>query len=79
MFETLPKDVHTELIQHKRHWMIKRGIVKGKLSVNSAEQRLNGSCPLMPEEVRYNIWLQYKNNVHDHNDPLVLIYTTKSI
>uniref|UniRef100_A0A6N2N079 O-fucosyltransferase family protein n=1 Tax=Salix viminalis TaxID=40686 RepID=A0A6N2N079_SALVM len=47
----LPKDVHTELIQHKRAWMKKRGIVKGKLSVNSAKQRLNGSCPLMPEEV----------------------------
>lgn len=31
--------------------MIKRGIVKGKLRVNSAEARLNGSCPLMPEEV----------------------------
>ncbi|XP_028085148.1 O-fucosyltransferase 27 [Camellia sinensis] len=45
------QDVHTELIQHRRSWMIKRGIVKGKLSVNSAEQRLNGSCPLMPEEV----------------------------
>jgi hypothetical protein len=40
-----------ELIQHKRSWMIKRGIVKGKLSVNSAKQRLTGSCPLMPEEV----------------------------
>lgn len=45
------QDVHTELIQHKRAWMIKRGIVKGKLSVNSANKRLNGSCPLMPEEV----------------------------
>ncbi|KAJ7000747.1 O-fucosyltransferase 27-like [Populus alba x Populus x berolinensis] len=45
------QDVHSELIQHKRAWMKKRGIVKGKLSVNSAEQRLNGSCPLMPEEV----------------------------
>ncbi|KAF7822359.1 O-fucosyltransferase 27-like [Senna tora] len=45
------QDVHTELIQHKRYWMIKRGIVKGKLSVNSAEARLNGSCPLMPEEI----------------------------
>ncbi|EEF36467.1 conserved hypothetical protein [Ricinus communis] len=45
------QDVHTELIQHKRAWMIKRGIVKGKLSVNSVQQRLNGSCPLMPEEV----------------------------
>lgn len=45
------QDVHTELIQHRRSWMIKRGIVKGNLSVNSAEQRLNGSCPLMPEEI----------------------------
>ncbi|KAJ1435396.1 GDP-fucose protein O-fucosyltransferase [Sesbania bispinosa] len=45
------QDVHTELIQHKRSWMLKRGIVKGKLSVNSAEARLNGSCPLMPEEI----------------------------
>lgn len=45
------QDVHTELIQHKRLWMIKRGLVKGKLSVNSAKRRLNGSCPLMPEEV----------------------------
>ncbi|KAF8399221.1 hypothetical protein HHK36_015086 [Tetracentron sinense] len=45
------QDVHTELIQHRRSWMIKRGIVKGKLSVDLTEQRLNGSCPLMPEEV----------------------------
>lgn len=45
------QDVHTELIQHKRAWMKKRGIVKGKLSVDSAEQRLAGLCPLMPEEV----------------------------
>ncbi|CAN8265853.1 unnamed protein product [Cochlearia groenlandica] len=45
------QDVHTELIQHKRAWMIKRGIVKGKLSVDSAEQRLAGLCPLKPEEV----------------------------
>lgn len=30
--------------------MRKRGIVKEKLSVDSAERRLNGSCPLMPEE-----------------------------
>lgn len=48
----LVKDVHTELIQHKRYWMIKRKIVKGKLSVDSMELQLNGSCPLMPEEVR---------------------------
>jgi len=46
------KDVHTELIQHKRSWMLKRGMVRGNLSVDSAQQRLNGSCPLMPEEVR---------------------------
>ncbi|KAL3813510.1 hypothetical protein ACJIZ3_014778 [Penstemon smallii] len=45
------QDVHTELIQHKRAWMIKRGIVKGNLTVDSAEQRLNGLCPLMPEEI----------------------------
>ncbi|XP_055961430.1 O-fucosyltransferase 27 isoform X2 [Mercurialis annua] len=45
------QDVHTELIQHKRAWMMKHGIIKGKLTVNSIEQRLNGLCPLMPEEV----------------------------
>ncbi|KAK2972778.1 hypothetical protein RJ640_027873 [Escallonia rubra] len=45
------QDVHTELIQHRRSWMIKRGIVKGNLTVDSAEQRRNGSCPLMPEEI----------------------------
>lgn len=45
------QDVHTELIQHRRAWMIKRGVVKGKLHVNSVLRRLNGSCPLMPEEV----------------------------
>lgn len=45
------KDVHTELIQHRRLWMLKREIVKGNLTVDSSTQRLNGSCPLMPEEV----------------------------
>uniref|UniRef100_A0A7C9EHV2 O-fucosyltransferase family protein n=1 Tax=Opuntia streptacantha TaxID=393608 RepID=A0A7C9EHV2_OPUST len=45
------QDVHTELIQHKRSWMLKRGMVRGNLSVDSYQQRLNGSCPLMPEEV----------------------------
>ncbi|XVF71327.1 hypothetical protein PTKIN_Ptkin12aG0028200 [Pterospermum kingtungense] len=45
------QDVHAELIQHRRSWMRKRGILKGPLSVNSAKQRLKGSCPLMPEEV----------------------------
>ncbi|KAJ8751743.1 hypothetical protein K2173_025920 [Erythroxylum novogranatense] len=45
------QDVHAELIQHKRAWMIKRGIVKGKLFTNSMKQRLNGRCPLMPEEI----------------------------
>ncbi|KAK2966209.1 hypothetical protein RJ640_027874 [Escallonia rubra] len=38
-----------ELFQ--RSWMIKRGIVKGNLTVDSTEQRRNGSCPLMPEEI----------------------------
>ncbi|XP_022728321.1 uncharacterized protein LOC111283910 isoform X3 [Durio zibethinus] len=45
------QDVHSELIQHRRTWMRKRGIIKGQLSVNSAKQRLKGSCPLTPEEV----------------------------
>lgn len=45
------KDVHTELIQHRRAWMIKRGIVKGNLTLDSLEQHRNGLCPLMPEEV----------------------------
>ncbi|MBA0560595.1 hypothetical protein Golob_017481 [Gossypium lobatum] len=45
------QDVHAELIQHRRAWMRKRGIIKGKHSVNSAKQRLKGSCPLTPEEV----------------------------
>lgn len=45
------QDVHSELIQVRRSWMIKRGIIKEKLSVDSAEKRLNGSCPLMPEEI----------------------------
>ncbi|PRQ23209.1 putative GDP-fucose protein O-fucosyltransferase [Rosa chinensis] len=46
------KDVHTKLIRHKRQRMIKKhGIVKGNLTVNSANQRLKGSCPLMPEEI----------------------------
>ncbi|XP_076954418.1 O-fucosyltransferase 27-like [Bidens hawaiensis] len=45
------QDVHTELIQHRRLWMLKRGIVKGNLTVDSNTQRLNGSCPLMPEEI----------------------------
>lgn len=31
--------------------MIKRGILKGNLSSDSAEQYRNGLCPLMPEEV----------------------------
>ncbi|KAK8588609.1 hypothetical protein V6N13_087515 [Hibiscus sabdariffa] len=45
------QDVHAELIQHRRAWMRKRGLIKGQLSVNSAKQRLKGSCPLTPEEV----------------------------
>jgi len=52
IWKPVPKDVHTELIQHKRSWMLKRGMVRGNLSVDSYQQRLNGSCPLMPEEVR---------------------------
>eukprot|EP01018_Ginkgo_biloba_P024408 Gb_02584 [translate_table: standard] len=45
------QDVHTELIQYRRSWMIKHGIVQGELSADSEVQRLNGLCPLMPEEV----------------------------
>ncbi|KAM7279640.1 hypothetical protein ACFE04_006774 [Oxalis oulophora] len=45
------QDVHAELIQHKRTWMIKHGVIKEKLTVDSAKQRLKGLCPLMPEEV----------------------------
>ncbi|KAL5723337.1 O-fucosyltransferase 27 [Ranunculus cassubicifolius] len=45
------QDVHSELIQVRRAWMIKRHIVKEKLLVNSVEKHLNGSCPLMPEEI----------------------------
>lgn len=66
------KDVHTELIQHKRAWMIKRGIVKGKLSVDSAEQRLQGLCPLMPEEVskqEYSLFTDFISyNVTKHRN-----------
>ncbi|XP_049394239.1 O-fucosyltransferase 27 [Solanum stenotomum] len=45
------QDVHTELIMHRRAWMIKRGILKRNLSSDSAEQYRNGLCPLMPEEI----------------------------
>ncbi|KAH7845223.1 hypothetical protein Vadar_029241 [Vaccinium darrowii] len=45
------QDVHTELIQYRRAQMIKRGIVKDKLIVDSHVRKANGSCPLMPEDV----------------------------
>ncbi|KAJ7956951.1 O-fucosyltransferase family protein [Quillaja saponaria] len=45
------QDVHTELIQFRRAQMIKQGIVKEELSVDSHMRKENGSCPLMPEEV----------------------------
>ncbi|CAN6479262.1 unnamed protein product [Victoria cruziana] len=45
------QDVHTELIQHKRKWMIKHGIIKGNLAADSVQLHLNGTCPLMPEEI----------------------------
>lgn len=45
------QDVHTELIQYLRSQMIKRGIIKEELNVDSMLRRRNGSCPLMPEEV----------------------------
>lgn len=45
------QDIHSELIQRRRRWMIKHKLIKDKLSVDSMKRRLNGSCPLMPEEV----------------------------
>ncbi|XP_008788925.1 O-fucosyltransferase 27 isoform X1 [Phoenix dactylifera] len=45
------QDIHTELIQRRRWWMIKHKLIRDKLSVDSMKRRLNGSCPLMPEEV----------------------------
>ncbi|CAA6668106.1 unnamed protein product [Spirodela intermedia] len=44
-------DLHTELIQHRRKQMIKKGILHEELSVDSFIRKRNGSCPLMPEEV----------------------------
>ncbi|BAT78912.1 hypothetical protein LR48_Vigan04g112200 [Vigna angularis] len=45
------QDVHTELIQHQRSRMIKEGILKDELNVDSYLRREKGLCPLMPEEV----------------------------
>ncbi|KAI8566430.1 hypothetical protein RHMOL_Rhmol02G0039900 [Rhododendron molle] len=45
------QDVHTELIQYRRAQMIKQGIVKEELNVDSHVRKANGSCPLMPEDV----------------------------
>ncbi|KAL7155828.1 hypothetical protein ABFS83_03G101800 [Erythranthe nasuta] len=45
------QDVHTELIQYRRAQMIKRGVIKEQLIVDSYTRKANGSCPLMPEEV----------------------------
>ncbi|KAK1437871.1 hypothetical protein QVD17_03671 [Tagetes erecta] len=45
------QDVHTELIQYRRAQMIKQKIIHAELNVDSYIQKLNGSCPLMPEEV----------------------------
>ncbi|TVU18410.1 hypothetical protein EJB05_34506 [Eragrostis curvula] len=45
------QDIHTELIQYRRSQMIKRGTVKEQLTVDSISRKMDGSCPLMPEEV----------------------------
>ncbi|EPS67388.1 hypothetical protein M569_07379 [Genlisea aurea] len=45
------QDVHVELIKYRRKQMIKSGIVKDDLEVDSYSRKGNGSCPLMPEEV----------------------------
>ncbi|RVW83725.1 Protein embryo sac development arrest 30 [Vitis vinifera] len=44
------QDVHTELIQYRRAQLIKQGIVKEELSVDSHLHKEKGLCPLMPEE-----------------------------
>ncbi|KAL4569713.1 hypothetical protein LXL04_025355 [Taraxacum kok-saghyz] len=45
------QDVHTELIQYRRAQMIKQKILHDNVSVDSFARKMNGSCPLMPEEV----------------------------
>ncbi|KAI3818961.1 hypothetical protein L1987_12783 [Smallanthus sonchifolius] len=45
------QDVHTELIQYRRAQMIKQKLVHDEPSVDSYIQKVNGLCPLMPEEV----------------------------
>ncbi|XP_021745246.1 uncharacterized protein At1g04910-like [Chenopodium quinoa] len=45
------QDIHTELIQYRRGQMIKQRIIREELSVDSHARKINGSCPLMPEEV----------------------------
>lgn len=45
------QDVHTELIQYRRAQMIKQKMIRDDVSVDSFTRKLNGSCPLMPEEV----------------------------
>ncbi|MFS7915318.1 putative GDP-fucose protein O-fucosyltransferase [Helianthus anomalus] len=45
------QDVHTELIQYRRAQMIKQKLVHDELSIDSYVQKVNGLCPLMPEEV----------------------------
>ncbi|KAH9607400.1 hypothetical protein KSS87_004253 [Heliosperma pusillum] len=44
------QDVHSELIQYKREQLIKQRIIREELSVDSHLRKINGSCPLMPEE-----------------------------
>ncbi|KAL2942863.1 Protein EMBRYO SAC DEVELOPMENT ARREST 30, partial [Bienertia sinuspersici] len=44
------QDIHTELIQYRRGQMIRQRIVREDLSVDSHARKINGSCPLMPEE-----------------------------
>ncbi|XP_074310703.1 protein EMBRYO SAC DEVELOPMENT ARREST 30 [Silene latifolia] len=45
------QDVHSELIQYKRAQIIKQRIIREELNVDSHLRKINGSCPLMPEEV----------------------------
>ncbi|CAL4948500.1 unnamed protein product [Urochloa decumbens] len=67
------QDIHTELIQHRRNQMIKRGTVKEQLTVDSVSRKMAGLCPIMPEEV--GLLLQALKELSDlvgPEDPLAL-------
>lgn len=45
------QDIHTELIQYRRKQMVKRGILKEEVNIDSHLRKEDGFCPFMPEEV----------------------------